>query len=888
MTTAAYEPNQIHKQYPMKTAHFFSWLITILLSVTTTSKQATTLGQDTRNRFQLADGLTIHPIASDIQTPDCTCLAIDKQDHIFAAGPGYLRMLSLEADGKGVRTITNVTQSIEQAAQGLWIDNQSIYYVADGGVWQIELSDTFTQTSPNPIKHIDLPTGGEHQGHAIRKGNDDYWYLIVGNACDSMISLQNTSTPIIRNPRAGMIWRFSNDWKERSIVAHGLRNAYDFDFIENGNIITYDSDGERDISLPWYRPTRVFEMTTGSDAGWVTRSWKRPNHDPSMPKVIAELGRGSPTGVKRSKGNRLPKRFHRGTFVLDWTFGRIVFVSDQGETELIAQPADFSGFPVTDIETLQDGRLIVSVGGRGSHGGIYMIDAAPGDELDQSDPIRSSPKNIASKEALSSPEESPATASEIRQLISQLRDQPQRAVSIDAAEIAICRMEQNHGESSEWIEPLTLLVESVGGLGQGDPKDARGTTQVAAVFDGYRSVLRPQISPAQMQRATEILLRQIPQQRSQSSVHTEMIRTLAVLEPDNKLVIDLLLKEINWLSDPIGKLHCLIAIARIPAKRNDEQTESIAVELLKLVRQVRHSNLNTDRHWPLRLAELFDAMQYRDSLLPSRIVAQSDLGDPADLVWMENMDPENLERARQKLLATEQSRNHEDIALFIALGDDAVPRPIMRQWLTHDQTRQAGIIALTNDARISDAELLYNEAWSSDSLVRERVRAALKRLELEIPDRPQQTQSVASWEKRSESILQIRGNKELGSQLYASKQCKKCHDGNRALGPRLEGVAKRYSSNDLLKAVYDPSHTIPDRYRARIIISHDQERIVGIPIYESVDGLTLVTASGETLRVEKDEIDEIKNSSLSTMPEGLLDGLSDKDVASLLSFLQSQ
>ncbi|MDA8697518.1 hypothetical protein N9M41_03500, partial [Rhodopirellula sp.] len=68
----------------------------------------------------------------------------------------------------------------------------------------------------------------------------------------------------------------------------------------------------------------------------------------------------------------------------------------------------------------------------------------------------------------------------------------------------------------------------------------------------------------------------------------------------------------------------------------------------------------------------------------------------------------------------------------------------------------------------------------------------------------------------------------------------------------------------------------------------DQERIVGIPIYESVDGLTLVTASGETLRVEKDEIDEIKNSSLSTMPEGLLDGLSDTEVASLLSFLQSQ
>ena len=125
----------------------------------------------------------------------------------------------------------------------------------------------------------------------------------------------------------------------------------------------------------------------------------------------------------------------------------------------------------------------------------------------------------------------------------------------------------------------------------------------------------------------------------------------------------------------------------------------------------------------------------------------------------------------------------------------------------------------------------------------------------------------------------------IAYKIYETKQCKKCHAGSRAMGPRLEGAGKRCTSPDLLRAIYDPSHTIPDRYRPRIIMTYDEERIEGIPVYESVDGITLITQDGKTIRLERHQISQSKNSNVSTMPEGLLDGLADQEVCDLVSYL---
>ena len=67
----------------------------------------------------------------------------------------------------------------------------------------------------------------------------------------------------------------------------------------------------------------------------------------------------------------------------------------------------------------------------------------------------------------------------------------------------------------------------------------------------------------------------------------------------------------------------------------------------------------------------------------------------------------------------------------------------------------------------------------------------------------------------------------------------------------------------------------------------DGDIVTGMPIYESVDGVTLMTADTKMKRINAEDIDQIQDSVVSLMPEGLLDGMSDDQVAELIAYLRS-
>ncbi len=342
------------------------------------------------------------------------------------------------------------------------------------------------------------------------------------------------------------------------------------------------------------------------------------------------------------------------------------------------------------------------------------------------------------------------------------------------------------------------------------------------------------------------------------------------------------------VGSPIEKLHRLIALARLPIARSDEMTEQIVTAMLEIPVLVEEQGLKVERNWTPRLGELFDALERRDSLLPSRLVADPDFGHPAHLAWTETMDPENLERARHKCLMR-SARGEVDpaIARFIALGDDAVPRPFIHHWLESPATRPAAWLAISSHPNASDVQELQRAAMSVDTTVRESAQNALKRLGAEIPERKSSSETIQQWLQKMELLAQLDGDVAKGKELYTSRQCANCHNGAKALGPPLEGINKRFSSQDLFRATVDPTHTISDRYRAIQVLTTDDRVLVGMTIYENVDGLTLLTADAKTLRINADNIVNMKQSLTSLMPEGLLDGLPDDQVGDLLAYLRS-
>lgn len=880
--------------------NFFVVCCVILLLMPASYSQSSSASQPAQTRgersaaaskaVKVSDGLTIQLVADDDLVPDCTSIATDSRGTVLASGPRYLCEL-LDHDKDGIYDARRlILKGPSHGAHGICVDGDTLYYVGDNGVWKISQFGSVTASKAKPVRVLEIKTGGEHDAHALRKGPDGFWYLIAGNGTQGSFGLQNVDAPRIPNPRAGVIWRISPDWLRREVWAEGFRNAYDFDFGPNQTIDTFDSDGERDVSLPWYRPTRVFRVSQGQDAGWVSRSWKRSNTDPMMPTVLAELGRGSPTGVLRSPGKRLPKRLHHGVYVLDWTFGRVVFVSDEGTTELVASPAGSEGFAVTDIVASPDGSLLVSVGGRRSRGGIYRIDA-------------STPLPSPKESAFDWGKPLNGVSNAITDSLQRLRRSGEPVVDDLAARAAVEVLQSGDASQTQVLEAIALLIESVGGLGPGNPRDARGKQQAAAVFDSCRGRIRPKLESETRKSAVAALLHRLQVlaaeetnpstvskklKRSNEVLCRELIRGLAVLEPESPAVFKAIADDMDRVQSPLDKLFRLIALARIPARRSDEMTERIAEAMVLIPVMVIEAGLNVDRNWTPRMGELFLAMQHRDSLVPSRIVSNEQFGHAAHLVWTEKMDPENLERGRHKCLMQSRGKKIDpSIATFIALGPDAVPRNFVYQWLKDDATRSAAWLALASHPVARDVKDLQQAALSMDKVVREAAVAALNRLEATVPVRKSDSASIQKWLERGEVIKALNGKVAAGQKIYSERQCALCHNGAKALGPSLSGVAKRFSVTDLFRATVDPSHSIPDRYRAKQVLTAGGEIVMGLVVYESVDGVTLMASDGHTKRVNVDEIEELRWSDISLMPEGLLMGLTDQDVADLLAYLRS-
>ncbi len=338
--------------------------------------------------FNLPTDFEAREVAGDSLVHDAFCMTLDSKGRPVVSGPGYVRtLLDDNQDGIFDRAI-DWAKLPKQGAQGLWVEGSDLYWVGDGGVWKSRDANNDLVGDGQPTKVLSVPTGGEHDSHALRRGPDGYWYLIVGNFANGVTSILNSPNSPIAKPRAGTVWRISPDFKTRSVWSHGLRNAYDFDFLPDGQIVTFDSDGERDITLPLYRPTRVMVLAPGSDAGWVGEAWKDDDHRVTMPRVLASLGRSSPTGVAVYRHHQFPAKYTDAVFVLDWTFGRVmalypesvsVDASNPEEKKLRLGAETFMesvgtiGFAPTDICVDPSGGLLISVGGRGTRGAIYQV-----------------------------------------------------------------------------------------------------------------------------------------------------------------------------------------------------------------------------------------------------------------------------------------------------------------------------------------------------------------------------------------------------------------------------------------------------------------------------------------------------------------------------------
>ena len=107
----------------------------------------------------------------------------------------------------------------------------------------------------------------------------------------------------------GWVCKTDPDGKEFELFSVGFRNQYDIAFNRYGDLFTYDADMEWDIGLPWYRPTRVCHITSGSEFGWRNGSGKWPDYFPDSMPAVVDIGPASPTGITFGTGAKFPAEY---------------------------------------------------------------------------------------------------------------------------------------------------------------------------------------------------------------------------------------------------------------------------------------------------------------------------------------------------------------------------------------------------------------------------------------------------------------------------------------------------------------------------------------------------------------------------------------------------
>ncbi|MGZ0167880.1 MAG: PVC-type heme-binding CxxCH protein, partial [Planctomycetales bacterium] len=417
--------------------------------------------------------------ADDELAHDVFSMTINASGNVVVAGSGYVKTL-IDTDGDGTADVAKTfADGPKSGSQGMFFLGQDLLCTGDGALLRYKDANGDGRADGPPDRFLEFQTGGEHDVHSVQRGPDGWWYLNAGNYAGITDKYATEPTSPIKHPQAGVIFRLKPDLSGGEIVADGFRNAYDFAFHSQGDLFTFDSDGERDIALPWYRPTRVFQAVPGSHAGWVTRSWKQPDYFIDMPPVMAEFGRGSPTGVVSYRHRQFPEKYRDSLFVLDWTYGRVLNLqlTKQGAaftatTEEFMTGVGQFGFAPTDAAVGPDGSLYVSIGGRGTRGGVYRIrHVASGSP--SSKEARSVSEGIAPSNKFEDWPGNPTTTDE---KVTSCLTAPQplsswsRAIweplskAAGQAAFAIAATDQNR-DVAQRVRAIEILVERFGGLG---------------------------------------------------------------------------------------------------------------------------------------------------------------------------------------------------------------------------------------------------------------------------------------------------------------------------------------------------------------------------------------------------------------------------------------
>lgn len=130
------------------------------------------------------------------------------------------------------------------------------------------------------------------------------------------------------------------------------------------------------------------------------------------------------------------------------------------------------------------------------------------------------------------------------------------------------------------------------------------------------------------------------------------------------------------------------------------------------------------------------------------------------------------------------------------------------------------------------------------------------------------------------------GDPRRGRQVFARVcgQCHKIYGEGQEVGPDLTANG-RSSVEQLLSNVLDPSLVIGASYQARTVVAADGRVLTGLLTEDGEQRVVLKMQGGKLETIARDDVEELRVSPLSMMPEGLETQLKPDELVDLFAFL---
>ncbi|MFO1019286.1 MAG: c-type cytochrome [Planctomycetales bacterium] len=144
---------------------------------------------------------------------------------------------------------------------------------------------------------------------------------------------------------------------------------------------------------------------------------------------------------------------------------------------------------------------------------------------------------------------------------------------------------------------------------------------------------------------------------------------------------------------------------------------------------------------------------------------------------------------------------------------------------------------------------------------------------------------ITKWKTLLAQQTQAPANLSAGRGLF-NKSCASCHilfgQGGK-IGPDLTG-SQRSNIDYLLENIGDPSAQVAVDYRMATIALKDGRVLNGV-VTDRPGPTIIVQTPTERLFLNRDDIEEMKKTELSLMPEGLLDAFKEQEIRDLMGYL---